>query len=66
MRIGLSTPVVMQLPGVSSAWEERTGADELARIARTADEYGFDRLPMIVFMVLNTVVAGVSLQAYFE
>ncbi|WP_283615952.1 LLM class F420-dependent oxidoreductase [Mycolicibacterium poriferae] len=44
MRIGLSTPVVMQLPGVSSAWEERAGADELARIARTADEYGFDHL----------------------
>lgn len=31
-----------------------------------ADEYGFDRLPMIIFMVLNTVVAGVSLQAYCE
>lgn len=44
MRIGLSTPVVMQLPGVSSAWEEHAGAEELARIARTADEHGFDHL----------------------
>jgi len=31
-----------------------------------ADAYGFDRLPMIIFMVLNSIVAGVSLQAYFE
>ena len=44
MRIGLSTPVVMQLPGVSSAWEEHAGAEQLARIARTADEHGFDHL----------------------
>jgi len=30
-----------------------------------ADAYGFDRLPMIVFMILNTFVAGASFQAYF-
>ncbi|QEN14723.1 LLM class F420-dependent oxidoreductase [Mycolicibacterium sp. ELW1] len=44
MRIGLSTPMVMQLPGVSSAWETTAGVDDLAHIARTADELGFDHL----------------------
>ena len=37
MRIGLSTPVVMQLPGVSSEWERRGGVEDIADIARTAD-----------------------------
>lgn len=44
VRIGLSTPVVMQLPGVSSEWEIDADVADLARIARTADELGFDHL----------------------
>ena len=44
MRIGLSTPTVMQLPGVSCEWERDARADDLARIARAADELGFDHL----------------------
>jgi alkanesulfonate monooxygenase SsuD/methylene tetrahydromethanopterin reductase-like flavin-dependent oxidoreductase (luciferase family) len=44
MRIGLSTPMVMQLPGISSAWERDGEVADLAQIARTADELGFDHL----------------------
>lgn len=44
MRIGLSTPIVMQLPGISSAWERNGGVADLAKIAHTADELGFDHL----------------------
>ncbi|MCX2932969.1 LLM class F420-dependent oxidoreductase [Mycobacterium sp. CVI_P3] len=44
MRIGLSTPMVMQLPGVSSEWENNAGVADLAHIAHTADELGFDHL----------------------
>ena len=44
MRIGLSTPIVMQLPGISSAWERDGGVADLAKIAHTADELGFDHL----------------------
>jgi probable F420-dependent oxidoreductase len=36
--------MVMQLPGVSSAWECNAGVADLARIAHTADELGFDHL----------------------
>lgn len=44
MRIGIATPVVLQVPGVASAWErDATGAD-IARIARAADSLGFDHL----------------------
>ena len=44
MRIGLSTPLVMQLPGVSSSWERSATVADLARVAHTADELGFDHL----------------------
>lgn len=44
LRIGLSTPVVMQVPGVASAWEADAGADDLATIARAADDLGYDHL----------------------
>ena len=44
MRIGLSTPVVVQVPGVASAWESTGTVDDLARIARVADELGYEYL----------------------
>ncbi|KUI01163.1 LLM class F420-dependent oxidoreductase [Mycolicibacterium acapulense] len=44
MRLGLSTPVVVQVPGVAAPWEADAGIDELTQIAVTADELGFDYL----------------------
>lgn len=44
LRIGLSTPVVMQLPGVASGWEAAAGPDDLVAIATAADRLGFDHL----------------------
>ena len=44
MRIGLSTPVVVQQPGISSPWEATAGRPELVRVARAADQLGFDHL----------------------
>ncbi|MEB3021717.1 LLM class F420-dependent oxidoreductase [[Mycobacterium] crassicus] len=42
MRLGISTPVVVQTPGVASAWERDAGIDDVVRIAKAADELGFD------------------------
>lgn len=44
MRIGLSTPIVMQVPGVASAWEVDGTAVDLAEIACAADHLGFEYL----------------------
>lgn len=41
VQIGLSTPVVMQLPGAVSAWERDGVVDDIAEIAAVADELGF-------------------------
>lgn len=44
MRIGLSSPVVVQVPGIASTWERSAGIDDLARIAAAADDLGYDFL----------------------
>lgn len=44
MRLGLSTPVVVQVPGVASPWETEAGIADLARISAVADNLGFDYL----------------------
>ncbi|MGB8404286.1 MAG: TIGR03619 family F420-dependent LLM class oxidoreductase [Mycobacterium sp.] len=44
MKLGLSTPVVMQVPGLASSWEADGTAADLALIATTADELGYKYL----------------------
>ncbi|KKF01324.1 TIGR03619 family F420-dependent LLM class oxidoreductase [Mycolicibacterium obuense] len=44
MRLGVSTPVVVQVPGAASPWEAHAGAEDLSRIAIAADELGFEYL----------------------
>ncbi|MGW4245365.1 TIGR03619 family F420-dependent LLM class oxidoreductase [Nocardia sp. NPDC004722] len=44
MRMGIATPVVLDIPGRSAAWEREAGIAELARIAEAADRLGFDHL----------------------
>ncbi|MFF8596488.1 TIGR03619 family F420-dependent LLM class oxidoreductase [Streptomyces sp. NPDC015220] len=44
MRIGITSPVVVQLPGASSPWEAEAGIEELGLIARAADRLGFHHL----------------------
>ena len=44
MRLGLSTPVVIQPPGATPAWEAAADIADVARIATAADKLGFDYL----------------------
>ncbi|HLR99055.1 LLM class F420-dependent oxidoreductase [Mycolicibacillus parakoreensis] len=44
MRLGLATPVVLQVPGVASPWERDADIADVADIAETADALGFDYL----------------------
>jgi probable F420-dependent oxidoreductase len=44
VRLGLSTPVVVQQPGVAAAWEADAGIEDLAQIAAAADELGYEYL----------------------
>ena len=44
MRLGVNTPVVLNIPGRSAPWEREAGIAEIVRIAETADRLGFDHL----------------------
>ena len=44
VRMGISTPVVLDIPGRSAEWEHEAGIEEIARIAETGDRLGFDHV----------------------
>ncbi|MFZ6005139.1 MAG: LLM class F420-dependent oxidoreductase [Actinomycetota bacterium] len=44
MRLGILTPVVTLIAGSHASWEEDGTIDDIARIARAADELGYDHL----------------------
>lgn len=66
MRIGLSTPVVVQVPGVASGWEADGTADDLAQIARTADEAGLEFLSCSEHVVVPSAEADSRGAVYWD
>ncbi len=66
MRIGLATPVVMQLPGVASDWERAGGADDLARIAEAADALGYHHLTCSEHVAVPAADAAVRGSTYWD
>jgi len=66
VRIGLSTPLVMQLPGVSSSWERSATVADLARVAHTADELGFDHLTCAEHVAVPVDEAGQRGLTYWD
>ncbi|MEN3220503.1 TIGR03619 family F420-dependent LLM class oxidoreductase [Mycolicibacterium porcinum] len=66
MRMGLSTPVVVQLPGVASAWEAEAGIDDLARIAAAADDLGFDYLTCSEHVAIPSTDAATRGAVYWD
>ncbi|MCF8608587.1 LLM class F420-dependent oxidoreductase [Gordonia sp. HY285] len=57
-RFGISTPIVVQVPGVASPWEADAGVDDLTEIAATADRLGFDYLTCAEHVAVPTSAEG--------
>lgn len=66
MRIGLSTPVVMQLPGAASAWERDGAVEDIVRIAEAADALGFDYLTCPEHVIVPEDDAGQRGSTYWD
>ncbi|OEV04576.1 LLM class F420-dependent oxidoreductase [Streptomyces oceani] len=66
MRIGITSPVVVRVPGASSPWEADAGIDDLGRIAETADELGFHHLTCSEHVAVPTEVARVRGGTYWD
>ncbi len=66
MRFGLSTPVVIQVPGTASAWEATGDVDDIAAIAASADELGFAYLTCSEHVAVPATQAGVRGATYWD
>lgn len=66
MRIGLSTPAVMLLPGVASAWEHEATVDDLVRVAVAADRLGLDYLTCAEHVAVPVDDAGQRGLTYWD
>jgi probable F420-dependent oxidoreductase len=66
VRIGLSSPVVVQVPGIASEWERTATAGELAQIARVADELGFDYLTCSEHVAIPSAEAAARGSVYWD
>lgn len=66
MRVGLFTPVVIQVPGTASDWEAGGGIDDVAAIAATADELGFAHLTCSEHVAVPVDVAAVRGATYWD
>lgn len=66
MRLGLATPVVIQVPGTASAWEADGGVDDIARIGAAADELGFAYLTCSEHVAVPAEAAAVRGATYWD
>lgn len=66
MRIGLSTPVVVQLPGHHSAWEPGADVEDLVAVAAAADALGFDHLTCSEHVAVPAEVAEARGATYWD
>jgi probable F420-dependent oxidoreductase len=66
MRVGIVSPVVIQIPGVASAWEQEAGIADLARIARAADRLGFAHLTCSEHVALPSADAAQRGGTYWD
>lgn len=66
MRIGLQTPVVIQVPATASTWEATAGAAEVGEIAVAADVLGIDYLTCSEHVVVPTDVAASRGSTYWD
>lgn len=66
MRIGLQTPVVIQVPATASAWEATAGAAEIGELAAVADLLGIDYLTCSEHVVVPTDVAATRGATYWD
>ncbi|WP_408898052.1 LLM class F420-dependent oxidoreductase [Nocardioides sp. R1-1] len=66
MKIGINSPVVVQLPGAFSAWEADAGIAELGLIAEAADTLGFDFLTCSEHVIVPADVASQRGGTYWD
>lgn len=66
MKLGLLTPVVMQLPGATADWEAAAGPAQLIRVAEAADRLGYAHLTCSEHVAVPAARAGERGRVYWD
>ena len=66
MEISIESPVVTRLPGNFADWEVVAGIEDLARVARTADELGYHHLTCSEHVAIPDEIAAVRGGTYWD
>ncbi|HEX7321558.1 MAG TPA: LLM class F420-dependent oxidoreductase [Mycobacterium sp.] len=66
MKLGLSTPVLIQVPGTASAWEAGGDVNDVAQISATADRLGFAYLTCSEHVAMPAQAADVRGATYWD
>lgn len=66
MRLGITTPVLIQHPSTRSPWEATATIDDVARIAQTADRLGFHHLTCSEHVAVPVDVAAERGGTYWD
>lgn len=66
MQLGITSPIVVALPGAHSAWEREAGVAELTRIAGAADDLGFHHLTCSEHVAVPRAVADERGGTYWD
>ena len=66
VRLGVITPIATQMPGAHAGWEAAAGIEEMARVARTADELGFDHVTCSEHVAVPPADAEVRGAVYWD
>lgn len=66
MQIGVSTPVLVQVPGVASRWEHNAGIKEVVEVAQVADSLGFNYLTCSEHVAVPTENASSRGSTYWD
>ncbi|MDH3022810.1 LLM class F420-dependent oxidoreductase [Gordonia alkanivorans] len=66
MRLGITSPVLVQHPSTRSDWEQAATIDDVARIARRADDLGFNHITCSEHIAVPVEVAEVRGGTYWD
>lgn len=66
MRLGLVTPVLIQVPGLAAAWEATAGPGELLEVATAADRLGYHHLTCAEHVAVPSDVAETRGATYWD
>ncbi|MGA7245924.1 MAG: LLM class flavin-dependent oxidoreductase, partial [Terracidiphilus sp.] len=66
MRLGITTPIVTLHPDINAAWESSGTIEDIAKIVRAAEEFGYHHVTCSEHVAIPVDVASVRGSRYWD